>query len=153
MNPQKLLVPDYRAVRTYAVGGGAASELGDATPAGHAGVLTLPPRGRGSSAPAFAVDRAEPGTGVPHRTPLPPMSRPPAPGHLPRDPVGGSPAQRRAVAVDPGGTGFPVTRGGDGQPHVTEGDEPDTVAVPGPLAEGGRLHRRGGDTDTSGSEG
>jgi hypothetical protein len=113
MNPQKLLVSHHRAGRTHAVSGGAVSELGDAVPAEHAGAPALPPRGRGSSAPA----------------------------------------QRRAVAVDPGGTRFPVTRGGDGQPHATEGDEPDTVAVPGPLAEGGHLHRRGGDTDTSGSEG
>ncbi|MEU0238420.1 hypothetical protein ABZ234_12065 [Nocardiopsis sp. NPDC006198] len=54
------------------------------------------------------------------------------------------------MAVDPGGRRFAVTRGCHGQLHVTDGDELATVAVPGPLAEGGHLHRCGGGTDTIG---
>ncbi|GHC84085.1 hypothetical protein GCM10007079_25720 [Nocardiopsis terrae] len=96
------------------------------------------------------IERAEPLMRVPHRTPLPPMSRPPAPGHLPWDPVGDSPAQRRSVAVDPAGTTVAVTRGGDGQLHLFHDGALDTVTVPGPLDEGGHLYWHGGDTDTIG---
>ncbi|XKK38643.1 hypothetical protein HFP72_29875 [Nocardiopsis sp. ARC36] len=54
------------------------------------------------------------------------------------------------MAVDPGGRRFAVTRGGDEQLHVTDGDELATVAVTGPLSGGGHLHRCGGGTDTIG---
>lgn len=94
------------------------------------------------------IERAEPRMLVRHRTPLPAMSRPPAPGHLPWDPVGDAPAHRRSVAVDPSGTRVAVTRGGDGELQVFDGDALDTVAVPSPLDEGGHLHWRDGGTST-----
>ncbi|WP_304454807.1 hypothetical protein [Nocardiopsis sp. YSL2] len=96
------------------------------------------------------IERADPLMGVAHRTPLPAMSHPPAPGHLPWDPVGDAPAQRRSVAVDPTGTTVAVTRGGDGQLHLFRDGGLDTVTVPSPLDEGGHLAWPGGDTDTIG---
>ncbi|WP_017598927.1 hypothetical protein [Nocardiopsis lucentensis] len=96
------------------------------------------------------IERADPLMGAAHRIPLPAMSCPPSPGHLPWDPVGDAPAQRRAVAVDPTGTTVAVTRGGDGQLHLFHDGRLDTVTVPSPLDEGGHLHWHGGDVDTVG---
>ncbi|MFV2195023.1 hypothetical protein [Nocardiopsis sp. LOL_012] len=95
------------------------------------------------------IERAEPRMRVVYRTALPPMSCPPAPGHLPWDPVGDAPAQRRSVAVDPAGTTVAVTRGGDGQLHLFHDGGPTTLTLPSPLDEGGCLHWPGG-TDTIG---
>ncbi|GAA1456731.1 hypothetical protein NE857_18005 [Nocardiopsis exhalans] len=96
------------------------------------------------------IERAEPSTRVAHTVALPAMSCPPAPGHLPWDPVGDAPAQRRSVAVDPTGTTVAVTRGGDGQLHLFRDGGLDTVTVPSPLDEGGHLYWQGRSTDTIG---
>ncbi|GAB3213652.1 hypothetical protein GCM10027294_47090 [Marinactinospora endophytica] len=96
------------------------------------------------------VERAGPRLSVSQRTPLPAMSRPPAPGRLPWDPVGDSPAQRRAVAVDPTGTTVAVTRGGDGQLHLLRDGRLHTVTMPSPLDEGGHLYWHGGHIDPVG---
>lgn len=96
------------------------------------------------------IERAEPSMRVAHTVELPPMSCPPAPGHLPWDPVGDSPAQRRSVALDPTGTTVAVTRGGDGQLHLFHDGRLDTLTVPSPLDEGGHLYWHGGPVDTIG---
>ena len=96
------------------------------------------------------IERAEPSMRVAHTIALPAMSCPPAPGHLPWDPVGDAPAQRRSVAVDPTGTTVAVTRGGDGQLHLFHDGRLDTVTVPSPLDEGGHLYWHGGAFDTIG---
>ncbi|WP_058234295.1 hypothetical protein [Devriesea agamarum] len=70
---------------------------------------------------------------------LPPMSHPPRPGHLPWEPDGDSPAQRRSVAIDPSGTTIAVSRGGDGQVHLVRGEDMHTITVPTRLDEGGQL--------------
>lgn len=104
-------------------------------------------------------DRSDSELRVLRTVPLPPMSHPPAPGHLPWDPIGDVPAQRRAVAMDPSGSMVAVTRGGDGQLHLIDDDIDDdiyddidddgidTITVPTPLDEGGHLYW----SDSSGS--
>ncbi|WP_435299083.1 hypothetical protein [Timonella sp. A28] len=87
---------------------------------------------------------------VTQRIPLPSMSNPPTPGHLPWDPVGDSPAQRRAVAVDPTGETVAVTRGGDSQIHLITQRGMDTLTLPTPLHEGGVLFWTGGPNDPVG---
>ncbi|MBX9386709.1 hypothetical protein ACFPZ0_00195 [Streptomonospora nanhaiensis] len=96
------------------------------------------------------VERAGPELRVLYRRPLPAMSRPPAAGRLPWDPVGDAPAQRRAVALDPSGTTAAVTRGGDAELHLVREDRLDTVGMPSPLDEGGHLHWSGGGFDPVG---
>lgn len=81
---------------------------------------------------------------------LPAMSHPPAPGRLPWDPVGDSPAQRRAVAVDPTGNTVAVTRGGDGELHLVTDRGIDTLALPTAVDEGGVLSWPGGPIDPVG---
>ncbi|WP_116951411.1 hypothetical protein [Jiangella endophytica] len=102
---------------------------------GSAAVATIHPDGDAVT----LVDRGGPAPHTAWRTALPPMSRPPAPGRLPWDPVGDAPAQRRAVALDPAGATVAVTRGGDAELHVVREDALETIAVPSPLAEGGHL--------------
>lgn len=87
---------------------------------------------------------------VQQQVPLPTMSRPPAPGRLPWDPVGDSPAQRRAVAVDPTGEITAVTRGGDGELHLVTDSGIDTLTVPTNVDEGGVLSWPGGPIDPVG---
>ncbi|MBB5490561.1 hypothetical protein [Nocardiopsis metallicus] len=98
------------------------------------------------------IERTEPSMSLARTIALPAMSCPPVPGHLPWDPVGDAPAQRRSLAVDPTGTTVAVTRGGDGQLHLFRDGRLDTVSVPSPLDEGGHLYWHGGavDTDTIG---
>lgn len=94
--------------------------------------------------------RSSRGLDVQRQVPLPPMSHPPAPGRLPWDPVGDSPAQRRAVALDPTGETTAVTRGGDGELHLVTTGGIDTLALPTPLDEGGVLCWPGGPIDPVG---
>ncbi|MBB6174913.1 hypothetical protein HNR23_004973 [Nocardiopsis mwathae] len=96
------------------------------------------------------IERTGPRLRALYRRPLPPMSHPPAAGHLPWDPVGDAPAQRRAVALDPSGTTAAVTRGGDAELHLIRDDRLDTVSMPSPLDEGGHLHWHGGAFDSIG---
>lgn len=72
--------------------------------------------------------------------PLPSMTHPPIPGHLPWDSVGDSPAQRRAVAVDPSGQHIAVTRGGDAELHLFSDASSRIFQLPTPLNEGGLLY-------------
>ncbi|MFD5600404.1 hypothetical protein ACFWHR_10120 [Leucobacter sp. NPDC058333] len=81
------------------------------------------------------------------RVSLPALSAPPTPGHLPWDPVGDAPAQRRSVAIDPTGAMIAVTRGGDGELHLITDDAFETVAVPTSVDEGGLLLWCGGAYD------
>ncbi|MDA0565226.1 hypothetical protein LG943_12995 [Streptomonospora sp. S1-112] len=113
---------------------------------GKAAVATIHPDGDELT----LIDRAGPRPRALYRRALPPMSHPPAPGRLPWDPVGGAPAQRRAVALDPSGTTAAVTRGGDAELHLVREDRTDTVRMPSPLDEGGHLHWRGGAADPVG---
>lgn len=76
---------------------------------------------------------------VSRQVPLPPMAHPPSPGRLPWDPIGDSPAQRRAIAVDPTGEIVAVTRGGDSELHLVTDDKIQTLSIPTPLNEGGLL--------------
>ncbi|WP_199542600.1 hypothetical protein [Prauserella sp. PE36] len=113
---------------------------------GRAAVATIHPDGD----EVTIVDRS--GTDL-HRlrtVSLPALSRPPAAGHLPWDPVGDSPAQRRAIALDPTGSMVAVTRGGDSQLHLIGDDGIDTLSVPTPLDEGGHLYWHGGAVDPVG---
>jgi hypothetical protein len=86
------------------------------------------------------IDRSSPQLHSVLTAPLPAMSRPPLPGRLPWDPIGDSPAQRRAVAVAPDGTTVAVTRGGDSQLHLVSDQRFDTITLPTPLDEGGHLY-------------
>ncbi|MDA2811902.1 hypothetical protein O4J56_14760 [Nocardiopsis sp. RSe5-2] len=113
---------------------------------GRAAVATIHPDGDALT----VVDRSGPGLEPLLRRDLPAMSHPPKPGHLPWDPVGDAPAQRRAVALDPTGTTAAVTRGGDAELHLVGEDRFDTLAVPSPLDEGGHLHWHGGAFDPIG---
>ncbi|EXF23878.1 hypothetical protein BG28_09780 [Nesterenkonia sp. AN1] len=85
-----------------------------------------------------------------HHVPLPAMSHPPSPGHLPWDPVGDSPAQRRAVAVDPTGQTVAVTAGGDARLHLITADDIETLTTPSALDEGGVLFWTHNTTDSVG---
>ncbi|MFW5418735.1 hypothetical protein J0910_19155 [Nocardiopsis sp. CNT-189] len=113
---------------------------------GRAAVATVHPAGDELT----LVERGGPRPHTLYRRPLPAMSRPPAAGHPPWDPVGEAPAQRRAVALDPSGTTAAVTRGGDAELHLVGEDRFDTVGMPGPLDEGGHLHWHGGGFDPVG---
>ncbi|WP_017594217.1 hypothetical protein [Nocardiopsis potens] len=113
---------------------------------GRAAVATIHPDGDELT----LVERTGPRLRTLYRRPLPAMSHPPAAGHLPWDPVGGAPAQRRAVTLDPSGTTAAVTRGGDAELHLVGEDRFDTVGMPGPLDEGGHLHWHGGGFDPVG---
>lgn len=72
------------------------------------------------------------------RSALPPMRDSPEPG---REPWDG--ADRRAIAADPAGALFAVTRGGHGELHILNAAEPGTtlrtLRLPTPLREGGHL--------------
>ncbi|XKH54529.1 hypothetical protein LG293_12240 [Citricoccus nitrophenolicus] len=96
------------------------------------------------------IDRGNEALHLAGALPLPAMSRPPVPGRLPWDPVGGSPAQRRAVAVDPTGALVAVSRGGDAEVHLIGADRFDTFTVPTALDEGGQLYWPGSDRDPVG---
>lgn len=109
-------------------------------------VATIHPDGDQLTLLQRNADRLE----VQQQVPLPAMSHPPAPGRLPWDPVGDSPAQRRAVAVDPTGEITAVTRGGDGELHLVTANGIDTLAVPTNLDEGGVLCWPGGPIDPVG---
>ncbi|MGP5655766.1 hypothetical protein [Candidatus Corynebacterium faecigallinarum] len=96
------------------------------------------------------LHRTSHGLGVQRQVPLPPMSHPPVPGRLPWDPVGDSPAQRRAVAVNPTGQTTAVTGGGDGELHLVTDGGIETLTLPTDLDEGGVLYWPGGPIDPIG---
>ena len=96
------------------------------------------------------IDRRDQALQQDGEVPLPAMSRPPVPGRLPWDPVGDSPAQRRAVAVDPTGALVAVSRGGDSEVHLVGEDRFDTFTVPTALDEGGQLYWPGAGRDPVG---
>lgn len=58
MSDEQLVIADYRAARTYAVGGGTLRELGGGVLAEHAGFLTLPHGDRTRAQWAYADDRS-----------------------------------------------------------------------------------------------
>ncbi|OQO94961.1 hypothetical protein B1813_02530 [Saccharomonospora piscinae] len=113
---------------------------------GRAAVATIHPDGDTLT----IIDRSGPSMRAVRTESLPALSHPPVPGRLPWDPVGDSPAQRRAVALDPSGAVVAVTRGGDGQLHLIGEDGIDTITMPTPLDEGGHLYWQGSAADTVG---
>lgn len=111
-----------------------------------AAVTTIHPDGDQLS----TLDRHAEALQLRHQMPLPAMSHPPSPGHLPWDPVGDSPAQRRSVAVDPTGQTVAVTAGGDARLHLITAEGLQTLTTPSALDEGGLLFWTHSTTDSVG---
>ncbi|WP_341976323.1 hypothetical protein LTA6_000870 [Microbacterium sp. LTA6] len=101
--------------------------------AGTAAVAVIHPDGDA----VVTVDRGD--DRVAQHLPIPAMTHPPRPGHLPWDSVDGMPAQRRSIALDPSGDTIAVTSGGDSRLLLIRGGDTEIVEFPTPLNEGGHL--------------